>query len=209
MGSLAAVLGHPLPWALMVVGYLAGSIPFGLVLAKALAGTDVRTAGSGNIGATNVARVVGRRLGAVVLLLDALKGFAPVFMASRLPLPPALAAERLLVEGLVALAAVLGHCHPVWLRLRGGKGVATGLGVVLAHRPGLAAMGLVVFGLTVLVVRRVSAGSLAAVCALLIALFAVGPRDVTLMPLVLCLALIVVRHRDNIRRLRRGTELGA
>ena len=186
---------------LVACGYLAGSIPFGFVLAKLVAGKDVRSEGSGNIGATNVARVVGKRLGALVLLLDAAKGFVPVFVASRLT------HGDVVVEGLVALAALLGHCFPIWLRFRGGKGVATGLGVLLAHRPDVAAVGLVAFALAFAVLRRVSAGSLVAAVAVVVTLLVRGPLDVTMAPIGLCTLIIIARHHGNIRRLVSGKEL--
>ena len=200
MDELAA---DPVVLALVGAGYLAGSIPFGLILAKVVAGKDVRTEGSGNIGATNVARVVGKKLVVVVLVLDALKGALPVLAALVLVAPPA----RALVGGRVALAAVVGHCFPVWLKLRGGKGVATGLGVLLAYRPDVAAVGLVAFGLAYAVLRRVSAGSLVAAVAVVAALVVRGPLDVTLAPIGACAVLIVARHHANIRRLVTGKEL--
>jgi len=151
-------LALPLVDVLVAAGYLAGSIPFGFILAKLVSGKDVRTEGSGNIGATNVARVVGKKLGVVVLLLDAGKGFVPVLVTAQLTHDTA-------AEGLVCLAALLGHCFPIWLWFRGGKGVATGLGVLLAHRPDVAAVGLVAFALAFAAVRKVSVGSLVAAVA--------------------------------------------
>lgn len=192
---------------LIGAGYLSGSVPFGLILAKLVAGKDVREAGSGNIGATNVARVVGKKLGAVTLILDALKGFVPVMVAGHIALPADVAPYRLLVEGLVALAALCGHCFPIWLKLKGGKGVATGLGVLLAHRPDAAAAGLVVFALGFAVARRVSVGSLLAALAVMVTLGVRGPHDVTLLPIGLCALIIIGRHHENIRRLVTGSEL--
>jgi acyl phosphate:glycerol-3-phosphate acyltransferase len=207
VNAISTALAAPVVLTLLAAGYLAGSIPVGLILAKFVAGQDVRAAGSGNIGATNVARVVGKKLGALTLLLDATKGFIPVLVASRVGLPADIEGQRLLVEGLVALAALLGHCFPVWLKFHGGKGVATGLGVMLAHRPDIAAIGLIAFALAMLATRRVSAGSLLAAVAVLVALGVRGPRDVTLLPLALCAVVIVARHHQNIRRLLQGQEL--
>jgi glycerol-3-phosphate acyltransferase PlsY len=186
----APMMTEPLVLGLIAAGYLAGSIPFGLILAKVFAGKDVRESGSGNIGATNVARVVGKKLGVVVLVLDAAKGFIRDF-----------------VEGCVALAAVIGHCFPIWLKLRGGKGVATGLGVLLAHRPEVAAVGLVAFAIGFAVVRRVSLGSMLAAVAVVGAIVYFGPHDVTVAPLGACALVIVARHHGNIRRLITGKEL--
>lgn len=207
MDAARAVLSHPQAWALLGAGYLAGSIPFGLILALLVGKKDVRQAGSGNIGATNVARVVGKKLGIVTLILDAAKGAVPVVVAGQLIFGDAAPAERLFAEGAVGLAALLGHCFPVWLKLRGGKGVATGLGVMLAHRPEIAAVGLVVFAVAFGVFRLVSLGSLAAVLGVIVALVIVGPHDVSLVPLLLCVLIIVVRHHGNLRRLWARAEL--
>jgi glycerol-3-phosphate acyltransferase PlsY len=203
----------PLVVGLTIVAYLAGSIPFGLVLARLVAGKDVRAAGSGNIGATNVARVVGKKLGAVTLVLDAAKGALPVLCARTIELPPE--ADRVLVEGIVGLAALVGHCFPLWLKLRGGKGVATGLGVLLALRWELALLAVLVFGLTYAVTRVASVGSLAAAVAV-IGVLVVSGLDSTssdggsrasMVPLLLCFAIIVVKHRTNLARLWKREEL--
>ena len=192
---------------LLGAGYLAGSIPFGLILALLVGKKDVRQAGSGNIGATNVARVVGKKLGIVTLVLDAAKGAIPVVIAGQLVFANAAPAERLFAEGAVGLCALLGHCFPVWLKLKGGKGVATGLGVLLAHRPEIAAVGLVVFAVSFAVFRLVSVGSLAAALGVIVALAVVGPHDASLVPLALCVAVIVARHHGNVRRLLKRAEL--
>jgi glycerol-3-phosphate acyltransferase PlsY len=182
---------------LVVAGYLLGAIPFGLLVAR-LCGVDLRAVGSGNIGATNVARALGRPLGLGVLVLDALKGFAPTFAALRLVGPePAC---------LVALAAILGHVFPVWLRFRGGKGVATGLGVFAALAPVAAAISVVGYALVVATTRLSSLGSLVGASALLVGMVVTGRA-----PAVLALGgavwlIIVVKHRGNIRRLMRGEE---
>ena len=119
----------------IAISYLSGSIPFGLIIARAKTGKDVRTVGSGNIGATNVARAAGRPAAILTLVLDALKGLAPVLAAARwAPGPPLLLPS-------CAIAAVIGHCFPLWLKFRGGKGVATGLGVSLALAPWAALAG--------------------------------------------------------------------
>ena len=182
---------------LVLAGYLLGSIPFGLLVAR-LRGVDLRAVGSGNIGATNVARALGRATGIVVLALDALKGFAPTFAAVRLVgADPAC---------LVALAAILGHVFPVWLRFRGGKGVATGLGIFAALAPLAAGAALACYALVVATTRLSSLGSLVGATALLAGMAATGRT-----PAVLALGgavwlIIVVKHRANIRRLIRGEE---
>jgi len=119
---------------LLALAYLAGSIPFGLFIARTLTGKDVRSVGSGNIGATNVARAAGKGAAAATLILDALKGLAPVLLA-RLVQDPRPFRSAAGLAAACGVLAVVGHCFPVWLRFRGGKGVATGLGVGLALAP--------------------------------------------------------------------------
>jgi glycerol-3-phosphate acyltransferase PlsY len=180
-----------------LLGYLLGSIPFGLLLTKAAGLGDIRGIGSGNIGATNVLRTGNKALAAVTLLLDGLKGAAAVLI------PWMLAGRD--VALLAGLAAVLGHLFPIWLRFKGGKGVATGLGVLVAASwpVGLAACAawLLVAG-----VARVS--SLAALAAFLVAPFiALLLHDFAAVKLAFTIALLVfVRHQTNIRRLIAGTE---
>lgn len=191
-----------LDWLLAaLLGYALGSIPFGLLLTRAAGLGDVRSIGSGNIGATNVLRTGNKPVAAATLLLDGLKGFFAVWLAWRL-FPD--------TAGFAALGAVLGHCFPVWLRFRGGKGVATTAGVCfgLAWPIGLA-YALVWLG--VLAALRISslAGMAAAVAAPIAALL-LGRLE--LVPVLTAIALIVLRlHRENIARLRAGTEprLGA
>ena len=149
--------------ALAAAGYLLGSIPFGLLVARAARGVDVRAAGSGNIGATNVARVAGVGPGLLVLFLDAAKGALAVLLARAL-LPGAL-----LVQALVGLLAVVGHVAPVWLGFRGGKGVATALGVLGVLVPAAAVAGVLAYALVFLYSRISSLGSLVAGPAALVA----------------------------------------
>jgi glycerol-3-phosphate acyltransferase PlsY len=211
MEAWTALLGAPrslLPWC--ALAFAAGSIPFGLIVALAFGKTDVRKAGSGNIGATNVARVAGRRLGLLTLILDAAKGFAPTF-AARLAADAATSTDPglqalALRAGLVGLCALLGHCFTPWLRFRGGKGVATGLGVMLALLPGVAGYGLIAFAVAFAATRIASIASLTAVVVVLIALLWLPTPATTLVPVAVCLAVIVVRHADNIRRLARRKE---
>ncbi len=183
----------------LVVAYLCGSVPFGLLIARAR-GVDVRQVGSGNIGATNVARTLGKRTGALVLFLDALKGLAPVLAARLLwPARPELAAGA-------GLAAILGHVFPVWLKLRGGKGVATGLGVFLALSPLATAVAAALFLAVYATKRIVSVGSLAAATALPIAMLVLHePRTHVALAVAVWL-LVMVRHRGNIQRLLRREE---
>src|SRR5512146_2377257 len=148
---------------LVIAGYLSGSIPYGYLLTRLVAGVDVRQVGSGNIGATNAARAGGKGLGLVVLALDVLKAVIPVLVARRLL---AGSPRQDLWEMGVAVAAFAGHLFPVWLRFRGGKGVATGLGIFLILAPWAALAGLVAFVALYAITRISSLGSLAgtAVC---------------------------------------------
>ena len=184
-------------WLLALFGgYLLGSVPFGLLLALAAGKGDIREIGSGNIGATNVLRTGSKGLAAGTLLLDGAKGFLAVWLAWRY-LPDA--------APLAALGAVLGHCFPVWLRFKGGKGVATTLGVCLglAWPIGLA---YAVAWLAMLALTRISSVSgMTAAAVAPIAAASTGRSE--LVPVLVAIALIVVwLHRANIARLRAGTE---
>ena len=178
------------------LGYLLGSIPFGLLLARMGGKGDIRDIGSGNIGATNVLRTGSKGLAAATLLLDALKGTAAVLLA-----------RHFLPDGEIAAAAgaMVGHLYPVWLKFRGGKGVATFLGVLIALSP-LTALIYAVVWIGLLLTLRISsvAGMAAAASAPLVAFL---HREERLLPLLAGLAVLVIwKHRDNIRRLRRGEE---
>jgi glycerol-3-phosphate acyltransferase PlsY len=183
---------------LILSAYLLGSIPSGYIVGT-LAGVDIRNAGSGNIGATNVARIVGKRLGLLTLLADTAKGYVPVLVALRLGVSPA-------AVGLVAIAAFLGHLYPVFLRFRGGKGVATAFGALLAIAPGATLILVGVFAVVVLLGRRISLGSIAAALAAPLALWWVTGRPVFVATGAVLAILVIVRHRDNIKRLLAGTE---
>jgi acyl phosphate:glycerol-3-phosphate acyltransferase len=189
--------------------YLLGSIPFGYLLVRLLRGEDVRLAGSGNIGATNVSRK-SPALGVMTLLLDALKGAAAVWLAificSRMRTSEVSSSS---VMSVAALFAVLGHIFPVWLKFRGGKGVATGLGsfAMIAPKAVLAAVG--VFLAVVLLFRYVSLGSIAAVALfplLVWLLHEYGSTPIAVVLISLVSLLIAAKHHENIRRLVAGTE---
>lgn len=196
--------------ALLVAGaYLLGSIPTGLLIGKRM-GVDVRTQGSGNIGATNVARTVGKKVGLLVLVLDALKGALPVALfigldlAARIDLGAPIDPYLLTAVG---LAPIAGHCFPIWLRFRGGKGVATALGVFLVVEPLSLAVGVVLFTLLYAAFRIVSIGSMAASIAIPIAAAILG-RPLPVIALAACGAVIVLgKHHGNIRRLLGRGEL--
>jgi glycerol-3-phosphate acyltransferase PlsY len=186
---------------LCLAAYLGGSIPTGLLVARAR-GVDLRGVGSGNIGATNVARALGRGFAIAVLLGDALKGFVPVFVGRRLlpPLPPAAVA-------LAGLAAIVGHMFTVFLRGRGGKGVATSLGVALAISPPAALCGFALYVVVYLTLRISSVGSLLGIWSFpaFAALFGGVPRPYLALSIGTAL-LVTLRHRANIARLLRGEE---
>jgi acyl phosphate:glycerol-3-phosphate acyltransferase len=185
--------------------YLLGSIPFGLLLARLFGGGDVRKAGSGNIGATNVARVVGPLAGILTLVFDTAKGTAAVRLAGRV------ANDSATWMMIAALAVLLGHCFPVWLKFKGGKGVATALGVFLALSPLAAVSAMLLFLLCVAYWRYVSLGSVAAAAAMpLLIYFLWAPRHAP--PIIvdagtLAIALLVIyKHDGNLQRLVEGTE---
>ena len=180
---------------LVLLGYLSGSIPFGLLVVRATRGVDVREQGSGNIGATNVARVAGKALGAVVLLLDALKGTLPVLLAQAVDGRPA-------VPAAVGLAAFTGHVAPPWLGFRGGKGVATALGVLGVLAPRAALAGALTYAVVLATLRISSVGSLlAGVVAVSVAWLVPGtPVESAALTSVLFAAMLWT-HRGNIGRL--------
>ena len=187
-------------WLLLVAfAYLLGSVPVGVLVAKLRGGEDPRRAGSGNIGATNVARTLGKTAGVLTLAGDALKGFVPAAWAAG-------AFESPWAWATVGLAAYLGHLFPLYLGFRGGKGVATGLGVFLALAPLPTLLSAGVFAAVVWKWRMVSLGSLAACAALpLLAGFFGRPAAVTLAALAVA-GLTFWKHKDNIARLAEGTE---
>jgi len=182
--------------AALAFGYLLGSIPFGLLLTRAAGLGDVRAIGSGNIGATNVLRTGNKGLAALTLLLDALKGSAAVWIAGRWGLEPALAAGG---------GAFLGHLFPVWLGFKGGKGVATYVGVLLA----LAWQGALAFAVawlaTAVAFRFSSLAALVAVLVVPVVLFIFGLPMVAGLAAVMS-AVVILKHHANIRRLLAGTE---
>jgi acyl phosphate:glycerol-3-phosphate acyltransferase len=185
---------------LIVIGtaYLIGSIPTGLLLGKAY-GIDVRKEGSGNIGATNLYRTVGRKVGIITLIGDCLKGLLPVVIVKASSLPPELAAW-------VGLAAFCGHVYSVFLRFKGGKGVATALGVFLALAPLAVAVAIALFAVCMVLWRYVSLGSITAAAAMPLAVYFLGgSRTVTAVTLVIA-AIVIFRHHENISRLVAGTE---
>ncbi|HET6418849.1 MAG TPA: glycerol-3-phosphate 1-O-acyltransferase PlsY [Geobacteraceae bacterium] len=184
----------------IVFAYLIGSIPTGLLLAKAFGGVDIRETGSGNIGATNVYRTLGRKVGLLTLIGDCLKGVIPVIAAKYVFNFPDFWIAA------VGLAAFLGHVYTVFLGFKGGKGVATALGVFLAASPLSVIAALVVFSLVLYKWRFVSLASVtAAACMPLLVTLISGKPETVAMTIVIAV-IVIYRHRENIKRLRAGTE---
>ncbi len=222
-------------WLCPLLAFLAGSIPFGLMIARAR-GIDIRQHGSGNIGATNVFRIVGRKYGITCLILDALKGFLPVALAVNLiqvegravqiPLglpdswalvvPAGEALKAQIAQILTALFAVFGHCYSPWVGFKGGKGIATSAGVLLALMPFGIVLLIVVWLVVFATTRYVSLASIVAAAVLpLLTLYGSwthgriqdGTWNKPLFALTVAIAaLVIVKHRGNIQRLREGTE---
>ena len=185
---------------LIISAYLIGAIPTGVILTRLAGGEDIRSAGSGNIGATNVYRVAGRKLGVITLVGDCLKGVIPLLIAQQgFSLPPSGIA-------LVALAAFIGHCYPVYLGFKGGKGVATALGIFLVLSPLSVLCLLVVFVLILWKWRYISLASISAAATVpLLVLWFESSFALFVATLVIA-AIIIWKHRANIERLRDGTE---
>jgi glycerol-3-phosphate acyltransferase PlsY len=185
---------------LLLLIYLVAAVPTGVVLTRLMGLEDVRSQGSGNIGATNVYRVAGKLPGILTLLGDILKGFLPL-LAVKLWLAP-----TPLQLGAAGVVAIVGHCYPVYLRFKGGKGVATALGIFLVLDPQALLGGCLVFLTAVALTRYISLGSvLAAIAVPLLTLLFYRPLPMVLSACTIG-ALIVWRHRDNLRRLLGGTE---
>jgi acyl phosphate:glycerol-3-phosphate acyltransferase len=200
---------------IVVVSYLLGSIPFGYLLVRIFRGQDVRQTGSGNIGATNVARTGSKGLAIATLLLDALKGYLAVahvfFFASHHPenVPDYGPHSVYILAALAGFCAILGHMFPVWLRFKGGKGVATAVGAFLGIAPLAILVVLAVFAVIVALTRYVSLGSIAGAAAFPLAAWWLNPetRSACIMLFLSASSLIIiVRHKDNIRRLLAGNE---
>lgn len=187
----------PFLWLSFLIGYLSGSIPYGLILSGVMGLGDIRKSGSGNIGATNVLRVGGKKLAIATLLLDALKGAVPVLVAKQIHMDYAI---------LAALGAFLGHLFPLWLKFKGGKGVATALGISFGFSLPLGLALVAVWLVTAFLTRYSSLAALTAFAAApLLAACIAGIPQVTI-TLFFISVFIWVRHRENIRRLLKGEE---
>jgi glycerol-3-phosphate acyltransferase PlsY len=201
-------------WTACLVAFLLGSIPFGVIVARAFKVTDLTRRGSGNIGATNVSRVVGFwPAGAITFALDVLKGTLPVFLAS--PAGVAWIAPMIGLDAThlpeffpwaVGLSAVLGHCFTPWLRFKGGKGVATGFGVIVVLSPWAALAGIVAFSLAFLARRVGSLSSLVGLSVAAVAELVFEPLGPHLLLGAAIIVLIVYRHESNIDALLAGSE---
>lgn len=185
---------------LIPVAYLMGSIPTGIIIAKILRGEDPRTMGSRNIGATNVSRSAGKVAGILTLLADAMKGAVPTLAAWYID------PRAVLLISLVGISAFIGHLFPVFLAFRGGKGVATALGVMLVVSPIATLLSAFIFLVVVMIKRYVSLGSIMA-AALLPVFLAILPQSRAYVSMGIAVAvLIIIKHKDNIKRLAAGTE---
>ena len=183
---------------LIICSYLLGSIPTGLLLAKS-AGVDIRTTGSGNIGATNVYRTLGRSIGILTLVGDCLKGLIPVLVARWL----GMGEVGIAVAG---TAAFLGHVYTIFLRFKGGKGVATALGVFLGASPPSVGIAVIIFIATVVARRYISLGAIVAAGAIPFLITGLDRRPLVIAMSVVIAIIVIWRHRENISRMRAGTE---
>jgi len=202
-------------FVIAVVSYLLGSIPFGYLLVRLFRGEDVRQTGSGNIGATNVARTGSKWLAIATLVLDALKGYVAVlhvfyFADHHFDHLPTFGPHTVyILAAMAGFFAIVGHMFPVWLRFKGGKGVATSVGAFLGIAPAAVLVCLVAFVVIVGVTRYVSLGSIIGAAVFPVAAWWLNPetRDATVMAFVVASALLIIlRHKDNIRRLLGGNE---
>ena len=184
---------------LALLGYLIGSIPFSFMVARLFGVKDVRTVGSGNVGATNVMRSAGKVPGILALLLDGSKGAVTVVLARGLTSSEALVCAA-------GICAMVGHLFPVWLGFRGGKGVATGAGLFLPLAPGALGIAALTFVATVATTRYVSLASILASLALPVAAYLLGGTTTVVVTAVVAASMVVVKHHANLGRLVRGVE---
>jgi glycerol-3-phosphate acyltransferase PlsY len=194
---------------IVVLAYLLGSIPVGYLLVRIFRRQDIRTFGSGNIGATNVLRSGGKGLGAATFVLDVCKGAAAVLLGAYVAAPLLPTMPQRNVEALAALFAVIGHMYPVWLRFKGGRGVSTGFGVFLVAAPWAALSAITLFAIVLAFTRYVSLASILGAASFpVFAWFMVkGPRPAFFIAVQIAVSLLIIlKHHPNIRRLLAGTE---
>ena len=189
-----------IPLVVLFIAYLLGAIPFGYLLVKWKTGADVRAAGSGNIGATNVLRTSGRAAGIATLLLDIAKGYFAVWAAGRLT------DQDPLWMSAAALAALAGHAYPVFLKFQGGKGVASFVGAFLCLTPAALAAEAIVFVVMVAWTRHISIGSIVGAATLPLAVWLIEKAPIPTAVAILGGTFIVCKHKSNIQRLRMGSE---
>jgi len=190
-----------IPLVVVLIAYCLGAIPFGYLLVKLKTGADVRTAGSGNIGATNVIRTSGRGAGILTLILDIAKGYAAVWIAGRLT------GGDVLWMSVAAVTVMLGHAYPVFLGFKGGKAVASVVGAFLCLTPWALVVEIFIFVVIVFMTRHISMGSIVAAATLPLAVFMVARAPVAaVIAALIAGAFVIYRHRSNITRLRLGTE---
>ena len=192
-------MNEPMAVLLVIASYLIGAIPFGLLLVKLLGGGDIRQQGSGNIGATNVLRSVGKKAGIAALLLDMTKGAIPVLVAV------SIYGHDHLITLYCALAAFLGHLYPIYIGFKGGKGVATALGVLLAWVPAAAVISMLIWLAVAKIFKISSLAALIAFAALPLVLYLLA-ESTPILATTIIVPLIFWRHRANIQRLLGGTE---
>ena len=204
--SVTDLVTRPAVWAAILVAYLLGAVPFGLLIARWLKGIDLRTIGSGNIGATNTARALGRGWGFTVFVLDFVKGWAPAFLAPHIV--EIAAGDRELFKVFLGTASVVGHCYSIFLGFKGGKGVSTGCGAIVAIEWQVFLAGGVVWVLTRLATGYAGLASILMGTAFPIAAWYIGwpQRRALVIGAVLLMVLILIRHRSNIQRMLDGTE---
>ena len=183
----------------IILGYLIGSVPFALLMARYWGVADLRVAGSGNLGAANVLRTSGMTAGVLVAVLDIAKGALSVALARRF-------SDQAAAPAMAGLAAIVGHIYPVWLRFRGGKGVAAACGVFFVLTPWAVAPAATVFAVTVWLTKYVSLGSVLGSLMLSPFVYMTGGSATTIVAALAATALIVFSHRSNLTRLRAGTE---
>jgi len=184
---------------LIVAGYALGSIPFAFLIVRSILATDIRYVGSGNVGATNVMRTGGIFLGLIVMVLDIGKGVVPVLIAHRMGADDA-------IKSIVGVAAVGGHVFPLWLKFRGGKGVATTFGVFSILAPGAMVVAVAIFVITVCITRYVSLGSILAAAGLPFLVYLEGAGQPVVFAALGVSVLILCCHRENFRHLKKGRE---
>jgi acyl phosphate:glycerol-3-phosphate acyltransferase len=206
---LAKVMGveNGLYFIIAFAAYLIGSLPTGYLAGKAK-GIDIRAVGSGNIGATNAFRILGKKIGTIVLLVDALKGYAACaglpWVAERLS--AGAAAQALWLQVIAGVAVILGHNFTCWLKFKGGKGVATTAGVLLALAPAAAGTAIAIWIITALISRYVSLASIAAAASLPFAAWFWNSDRIIIVSMAILGVMAILKHRSNIRRLLSGTE---